>query len=81
VRSEQVCRSSGAEIAGPHAKSVVIDTRAQRWLAAVEFGHGGVSRFFSMLVAEVPTKYCDSNIRRCPVRLRARQDHELSRRL
>jgi hypothetical protein len=48
TRAQQVSQHSGAVVAGPHAKSVVIDTRVQRWLAAVEFRHGGASRFFSM---------------------------------
>jgi len=43
-----MCKHSGAVVARPHAKSVGIDTRAQRWQAAVEFRHGGASRFFSM---------------------------------
>jgi AraC-like DNA-binding protein len=50
---EQVSRHSGAVVAGPHAKSVVIDTGAQRWLAAVEFRQGGASRFFSMPMTEI----------------------------
>src|SRR5207302_700125 len=29
-RSEHICKHSGAVVAGPHAKSVVIDTR-RRW--------------------------------------------------
>jgi len=53
ARAEQMCQHSGAVVAGPHARSVVIDTRAQRWLAAVEFRHGGASRFFSMPMADI----------------------------
>src|ERR1700730_11210020 len=53
ARAEQMSQHSGAVVAGPHAKSVVIDTRAQRWLAAVEFRHGGASRFFSMPMTEI----------------------------
>ena len=53
ARPEQVCRNSGAVVAGAHAKSVVIDTREQRWLAAVEFLPGGASRFFSMPMTEL----------------------------
>jgi AraC-like DNA-binding protein len=50
---EPVSQHAGAVVAGPHAKSVVIDTRAQRWLAAVEFRHGGASRFFSMPMTDL----------------------------
>jgi AraC-like DNA-binding protein len=53
ARSEQMCKHSGAVVAGPHAKSLIIDTRAQRWLAAVEFRHSGASRFFSMPMTEI----------------------------
>jgi AraC-like DNA-binding protein len=53
TRAPQVSQHSGAVVAGPHAKSVVIDTRAQRWLAAVEFRHGGASRFFSMPMTDI----------------------------
>jgi len=53
ARAEQVSRHSGAVVTGPHSKSVVIDTRAQRWLAAVEFRHGGASRFFLMPMTEI----------------------------
>ena len=53
ARADRVREYSGAVVAGPHAKSVVIDTRAQRWLAAVEFRHGGASRFFAMPMTEV----------------------------
>ncbi len=52
-RGERISKHSGAVIAGPHAKSVVIDTRAQRWLAAVQFRHGGASRFFSTAMTEI----------------------------
>lgn len=51
--AEQVSRHSGAVVTGPHAKSVVIDTRAQRWLAAIEFRHGGACRFFSMPMSDI----------------------------
>jgi hypothetical protein len=47
ARSEQICKHSGAVVAGSHAKSVVIDTRTQR-LADVEFRQGDASRFLSM---------------------------------
>jgi AraC-like DNA-binding protein len=53
TRTQQVSQHSGAVVAGPHAKSVVIDTRAQRWLAAVEFRHGGASRFFSIPMTDI----------------------------
>jgi AraC-like DNA-binding protein len=52
-QAEQKHRHSGAVLAGPHAKSVVIDTREQRWLAVVEFRHGGASRFFPLPMSEV----------------------------
>lgn len=53
ARADRVCEHSGAVVAGPHAQAVVIDTRAQRWLAAVEFRHGGASRFFAMPMTEI----------------------------
>jgi AraC-like DNA-binding protein len=53
IRAQQLSQHAGAVVAGPHAKSVVIDTRAQRWLAAVEFRHSGASRFFSMPMTEI----------------------------
>jgi AraC-like DNA-binding protein len=56
ARAEQISRHSGAVVAGPHAKSVVIDTRAQRWLAAVEFRHGGAARFFSMPMTDISNR-------------------------
>jgi hypothetical protein len=56
ARAEQMSQHSGAVVTGPHAKSVVIDTRSQRWLAAVEFRHGGASRFFSMPMTEIANR-------------------------
>lgn len=53
VRTERMDRYSGAVLAGPHAQPLVIDTREQHWIAAVEFRGGGASRFFSMPVPEV----------------------------
>ncbi len=53
VRTELLDRHSGAVLAGPHAQSMVIDTRDQRWIAAVEFRSGGAGRFFSVPVPEV----------------------------
>jgi len=53
VGADQICKYSGAVVAGPHAKSVVIDTQAQRWLAAVEFRQGGASRFFPLPMIEM----------------------------
>ena len=53
ARPEQVFRNSGAVVAGARSKSIVIDTREQRWLAAVEFLPGGASRFFSMPMTEL----------------------------
>lgn len=46
--AEEKHRQSGAVLAGPHAKSVVLDTRQQRWLAAVEFRSGAARHFFSI---------------------------------
>jgi AraC-like DNA-binding protein len=53
TRAQPVSQHPGGVVAGPHSKSVVIDTRAQRWLAAVEFRHGGASRFFSMPMTDL----------------------------
>jgi AraC-like DNA-binding protein len=53
VHKGQTVRNSGAVLAGPHARSTVIDTREQCWLAAVEFRCGGAARFFSMPMTEV----------------------------
>src|SRR5438876_4832160 len=53
ARPERMDRHSGAVLAGPHARPTVIDTREQRWLAAVEFRSGGAGRFFSMPMTEV----------------------------
>jgi AraC-like DNA-binding protein len=53
ARTERMDRHSGAVLAGPHARPTVIDTREQRWLAAVEFRSGGAGRFFSMPMTEV----------------------------
>jgi len=52
VRPAHVTRQGGAVLAGPHAQPVVIDTREQRWLAAVEFRSGGAARFFPMPITE-----------------------------
>lgn len=49
---DQVSRHSGAVLAGPHARSTVIDTREQRWLIAVEFQCGGAAQFFSKPMSE-----------------------------
>lgn len=50
---EQTHRHSGAVLAGPHAKSVVLDTRQQRWLVAVEFYSGAARHFFSVPMSAV----------------------------
>lgn len=42
----------GAVLAGPHGRSVNIDTREQRWLIAVEFKVGGAATFFPMPISE-----------------------------
>ncbi len=52
IRADRVQRHSGAVLAGPHARSTVIDTREQRWLVAVEFRSGGAGQFFSMPMSE-----------------------------
>ena len=51
-QTERMSRHSGVVLAGPHARSIVIDTREQRWLAAVEFQSGGAAPFFSMPASE-----------------------------
>jgi AraC-like DNA-binding protein len=48
TRTDRINRHSGAVLSGSHAQPMVIDTREQRWLAAVEFHSGGAGRFFSM---------------------------------
>jgi len=53
VRPQEMSRHPGAVLAGPHARSTVIDTREQRLLAAVEFRTGGAGHFFSMPMTEV----------------------------
>jgi AraC-like DNA-binding protein len=53
LRTERMDRNSGAVLAGPHARSTVIDTLEQRWLAAIEFRSGGAGCFFSMPMTEV----------------------------
>jgi AraC-like DNA-binding protein len=52
ARPERTNRHSGAVLAGPHGSCTVIDTRAQRWLVAIEFRSGGAARFFSMPMSE-----------------------------
>jgi AraC-like DNA-binding protein len=53
ARTERMYRYSGTVLAGPHAKSAVIDTREQRWLSAVEFRSGGAKHFFPTPMFEV----------------------------
>jgi len=53
ARLDEISKHSGAVVAGPHARSVVIDTRAQCRLAAVEFRNGGASRFFEMPMTDI----------------------------
>lgn len=52
-RAETVHRLSGAVLAGPHGRSTVLNTRDQRWLAAIEFRSGGAGSFFSFPMTEV----------------------------
>lgn len=53
VRTGQIERHAGPVLAGPHARSTIIDTQEQRWLAAVEFRSGGGGHFFSVPMTEV----------------------------
>lgn len=53
ARTERMNRHCGAVLAGPHARSTVIDTRAQRWLVAVEFRTGSAAPFFPWSMTEV----------------------------
>jgi AraC-like DNA-binding protein len=53
AQTDKVNRGSGAVLAGPHARSAVIDTGEQRWLVAVEFRSGGAAPFFSMPMSEL----------------------------
>jgi AraC-like DNA-binding protein len=59
ARLDEISEHSGAVVSGPHARSVVIDTRAQSWLAAVEFRHGGASRFFKLPMSEISDQVVD----------------------
>jgi AraC-like DNA-binding protein len=52
ARALRIERRAGAVLVGPHAKSVVIDTGEQRWIAAVEFRGGGARHFFSAPLSE-----------------------------
>ena len=53
-QTNRVNRQSGAVLAGPHARSTVIDTREQRCLVAVEFQCGGAAHFFPMPASPLP---------------------------
>lgn len=57
IRTERVNRQSAAVLAGPHARSAVIDTAEQRWLVAVEFRSGGAAQLFSMPLSEVCDRF------------------------
>ena len=52
-RTARMNHHSGAVLAGPHARSTVLDTREFGWLAAVEFRSGRAGSFFSMPMTEV----------------------------
>lgn len=52
ARGDTLCRTHGAVLAGPHAKSTVIDTREQRCLATVDFKLGGAASFFDLPLTE-----------------------------
>lgn len=54
--AKQASHYSGAVVTGPHSKSVVIDTGAQCWLAAVEFRHAGAARFFMIPMIEISNR-------------------------
>jgi AraC-like DNA-binding protein len=48
----KITRQSGAVLAGPHAQSVILDTRQMRWLAAIQFRAGGAAHFLNMPMSE-----------------------------
>ena len=48
----EVTRHSGAVLAGPHARSTVLDTHDFRWLAAVQFRPGAAAPFFPLPLTE-----------------------------
>jgi AraC-like DNA-binding protein len=52
LRCQDVMRMRGAVLAGPHARPVVIDTREQHWLLAIEFRLGGAAPFFADPISE-----------------------------
>lgn len=52
-QTERMNHHSGAVLAGPHARSTVLDTREFGWLAAVEFRSGRAGSFFCMPMTEV----------------------------
>ncbi|UWZ82133.1 helix-turn-helix transcriptional regulator [Occallatibacter riparius] len=45
-------RHSGAVLAGPHAQSLILDTRQMHWLAAVQFRPGGAGHFLASPASE-----------------------------
>jgi AraC-like DNA-binding protein len=53
VHPERMVRNAGAVLAGPHARSTVLDTREQCWLAAIQFRGGGACPFFAIPLTEV----------------------------
>ncbi len=52
VRPALATTHAGAVLAGPHAQSVVLDTRQFRWLVAVQFRAGGSGHFFGSPASE-----------------------------
>ena len=66
AQTDRMSRHSGAVLAGPHARSTVLDTREQRWLVAVEFRCGGASPFFPMPMTEACNQVVQlDNVWRC----------------
>jgi AraC-like DNA-binding protein len=51
--TKNVVRNSAAVLVGPHARSTIIDTHEQRWLAAIEFRSSGAAQFFSLPISEL----------------------------
>ncbi len=52
-RPARIDSHSGAVLAGPHAQSLIIDTRQQQWLTAIQFRPGGAGYFVPMPMREV----------------------------
>jgi len=50
--NREVQRHSGTVFAGPHGRSIVLDTHDFRWLAAVQFRPGAAAPFFRLPMSE-----------------------------